>query len=141
MEEMMAGAGLYDAKPRSRELVHVMVAQRAARGLAGLKMHSNELSIDQAVQFASSHTPYGWLKPDGELVWGEQGLYLEQPGYGSSYLGGKAQIESLMGERARQLGPDFSLRRFLDDLNAAGLIPVSMIGWEMTGQRPPAEMR
>jgi hypothetical protein len=136
MEEMMASAGLYDGKPRSRELVYVMIAQRAARGLAGLRMHSNALSIEQAVRFASENTPYGWLKPDGELVWGEQGLYLEQPGYGSSYLAGKAMIEELLGERARQLGADFSLRRFMDELNAAGVIPVSMIRWEMTGQRP-----
>ena len=35
MEEMMMSAGLYDAKPRSRELVYVLVANRAARGLAG----------------------------------------------------------------------------------------------------------
>ena len=136
MEEMMASAGLYDRKPRSRELVYVMIAQRAARGLAGLKMHANELPLDQAVLFASAHTPYGWLKPDGDLVWGEQGLYLEQPGYGSSYLMGKAMIESLLAERAPQLGWEFTVHRFMDELNAAGMIPVSMIGWEMTGQRP-----
>lgn len=138
MEEMMASAGLYDAKPRSRELVYVMVAQRAARALAGLKMHGERLPLDQAVLFASVNTPYGWLKADGDLVWFEQALYLEQPGYGSSYLGGKAQIESLLAERARQLGPGFSMQRFMDDLNAAGMIPVSMIQWEMTGRRPSA---
>jgi len=137
MEEMMASAGLYDDKPRSRELVYVMVAQRAARGLAGLKMHSNELPIGQAVRFAHEKTPHGWLKVDGDLVWGEQGLYLEQPGYGTCYLSGKAMIEDLLGERARQLGPGFSLQRFMDDVNAAGMIPVSMIRWEMTGQPPP----
>ena len=136
MEEMMAGAGLYEGKPRSRELVYVMVAQRAARGLAGLKMHGNQLPLEQAVRFASENTPYGWMKADGDLVWGEQGLYLEQPGYGTSYLTGKAMIESLLGERARQLGPQFSVQRFMDELNAAGLIPVSMIRWEMTGVAP-----
>ena len=140
MEEMLASAGLYEGKPRSREMVYVMVAQRAARGLAGLKMHANEISLEQAVRFAHERTPYGWLKADGELVWGEQGLYLEQPGYGSSYLGGKAMIEALLGERARQLGPSFSLQRFMDEVNAAGMIPVSMIAWEMTGQRPSVAM-
>jgi hypothetical protein len=137
MEEMMASAGLYERKPRSRELVYVMVAQRAARGLAGLKMHGEQLPLEQAIRFASEHTPYGWLKVDGDLVWGEQSTYLEQPGYGTSYLTGKAMIESLLGERARQLGPQFTLKRFMDDLNAVGLIPVSMIRWEMTGQREP----
>jgi hypothetical protein len=137
MEEMVASAGLYDGRPRSRELVYVMVAQRAARGLAGLKMHANQLSIEEAVRFAHEKTPYGWLKVDGDLVWGEQSLYLEQPGYGTCYLTGKAMIEALMGERARQLGTGFSLQRFMDELNAAGMIPVSMIRWEMTGEPPP----
>lgn len=137
MEEMMASAGLYERKPRSRELVYVMIAQRAARGLAGLKMHANELSLDEAVRFAAENTPYGWMKSDGDLVWGEQGLYLEQPAYGSSYLMGKAMIEELMGQPAQQLGASFSVRRFMDELNALGMIPVSMIRWEMTGRREP----
>ena len=137
MEEMMASAGLYDRRPRGRELVYVMIAQRAARALAGLKMHSNELPLGLAVRFASANTPYGWMKPDGDLVWGEQGLYLEQPGYGSSYLMGKAMIEDLMGEASQQVGPNFSVRRFMDEFNALGMIPVSMIRWEMTGQREP----
>jgi uncharacterized protein (DUF885 family) len=137
MEEMMASAGLYEEKPRSRELVYVMIAQRAARGLAGLKMHANELSLEQAVRFAADNTPYGWMKPDGELVWGEQGLYLEQPAYGSSYLMGKAMIEELMGQSALPLGADFSVRRFMDELNAVGMIPVPMIRWEMSGRGKP----
>jgi len=137
MEEMMASAGLYERKPHSRELVYVMIAQRAARGLAGLKMHANELSLEQAVRFAALNTPYGWMKPDGDLVWGEQGLYLEQPGYGSSYLMGKAMIEELMGQFAQQVGTNFSVRRFMDQFNALGMIPVSMIGREMTGRGEP----
>jgi hypothetical protein len=141
MEEMMSSAGLYEGRPRSRELVYVMVAQRAARGLAGLKMHANQLSIEDAVRFAHERTPYGWLKVDGELVWGEQALYLEQPGYGTCYLTGKAMIESLLGDRSRQLGSGFSLQRFMDEVNAAGMIPVSMIRWEITGQPPPIAAR
>jgi hypothetical protein len=134
MEEMMAGAGLYDGRPRSREMVYVMIAQRAARGLASLRMHSNQLTLEEARRFAHEHTPFGWLKADGDLVWGEQGLYLEQPGYGTCYLSGKAALDRLLGERAQQLGAGFSLQRFMDDLNAAGLIPVSMIRWELTGR-------
>jgi hypothetical protein len=136
MEEMMASAGLLDGRPRSREMVYVMLAQRAARGLAGLRMHANQLSIEEAVRFAHERTPYGWLKLDGELVWGEQSLYLQQPGYGTCYLTGKALIEDLLAERAEQLGRGFSLQRFMDELNASDMIPVSLIRWEMTGREP-----
>ncbi len=29
------------------------------------------------------------------------------------------------------------MKRFMDEFNAAGLIPVSMLRWEMTGVKPP----
>ena len=136
MEELAMGAGLFADSPRSRELVYIMVAQRAARAIAGLRLHSNEWSVDQAVRFASGNTPRGWFRPDGELVWFEQHLYLQQPGYGTSYLTGKALVDSLLAERARQQGDAFTLKGFLDDFFAAGLIPVSLIRWELTGEGP-----
>jgi hypothetical protein len=38
-----------------------------------------------------------------------------------------------MGECAAQLGGEFSFKRFMDEMEASGLIPVSLIRWEMTG--------
>jgi hypothetical protein len=37
-------------------------------------------------------------------------------------------------ERAKQLGDAFSLRRFLDEFNAAGMMPASLIYWQLTGR-------
>ena len=128
------GAGLFAENPRARELVYIMVAQRAARAIAGLRVHGSGWTIEQAVRFAHENTPRGWLLKDGGLVWGEQQLYLEQPGYGTSYLTGKTLIESLMAERARQQGDAFTLRGFLDEFFASGMIPVSLIRWELTGR-------
>ena len=133
MEEMMMHAGLFDAKPRARELIWILLAQRAARALGGLMMHANEWTMEEAVQFASKWTPRGWLPEDSNTVWGEQHLYLQQPGYGTSYITGKIQIEELMAERANQLGDDFTLKGFMDEFEAAGVIPVSLIRWELTG--------
>lgn len=134
MEEMMMHAGLFEGRPRSRELVWILLAQRAARALSGLYMHSNDFTIEEAVEYASAWTPRGWLPTDGNTVWGEQSLYLQQPFYGSSYLIGKLEIERLMADRARQLGDDFTLRRFMDEFTASGVIPVSLIRWELTGE-------
>lgn len=136
MEELMLGAGLLDDSPRSRELVYVMVAQRAARAIAGLRVHSNEWTVAEAVRFAAERTPRGWFRADGELVWFEQHLYLQQPGYGTSYLTGKALLDSLLAERARQQGDAFTLQGFFDELFAAGMIPVSLARWELTGDKP-----
>ncbi len=133
MEEWMMNAGLFDDRPRSRELMYILVAQRAARALAGLFMHSNDFTQEEAVAFAARWTPRGWMPEDSGTVWGEQDLYLHQPFYGDSYLTGKHQIEELMAERAEQLGEGFSFKGFMDEMEASGLIPVSLIRWEMTG--------
>ena len=130
-EEILMGAGLFADHPRARELVYILVANRAARGLAGLKVHSGELSVEQALVFAHQNTPRGWLLKDGGTNWAEQELYLRQPGYGTSYLVGKLQIEELLGDLAHRQGAAFSLRRFFDDFHAAGMMPVALISAEL----------
>jgi uncharacterized protein (DUF885 family) len=44
-------------------------------------------------------------------------------------------IDELIKDRARQLGEAFTLRRFFDEFLAAGVIPVPLIRWELTGRR------
>ena len=75
------------------------------------------------------------MRPDLDLLGFEQQLYLRQPGYGTSYVTGKYLIEELIKERAHQLGDAFTLRRFFDELNAAGVIPVSLIRLQLTGRQ------
>lgn len=137
MEEWLMLAGLFDDNPRARELIYIMLAQRAARALGGLMMHGGEADIEQASELASSWTPRGWMPADSNTVLGEQHLYLAQPGYGTSYLIGKIQIEALLAERARQLGDAFTIRGFMDEFSAAGVIPVSLVRWELTGEQDP----
>ena len=133
MEEMMMSAGMFADSPRSRELVYIMVAMRAARAIAGLRVQSNEWTVEEAAAFATGQTPRGWFRPHGNLVLFEQQLYLQQPGYGTSYLTGKALIETLLAERAAQLGERFTLRGFMTDLFDSGMIPVSLGRWEIAG--------
>jgi hypothetical protein len=133
MEEFMLHAGLFDDSPRAREIIWIMLAQRAARGLASLYAHANLFDLQQAKAFQVEWTPRGWMRPDLDLLGFEQQLYLRQPGYGTSYVTGKQLLEDLIRERAQQLGADFSMRRFFDEVNGAGLIPVSLIRWQLTG--------
>lgn len=132
MEEWMMHAGLYDDSPRSRELVWIMLLNRAARGLGNLYAHANELTMEQAGDIHVNWTPRGWMRRD-PLLGFEQHLYLRMPGYGASYITGGRLMEETIAERARQLGDSFTLRRVMDEINAAGMIPVSLIYWELTG--------
>jgi hypothetical protein len=133
MEEFMLHAGLYDDQPRAREIVWIMLAQRAARGLASLYAHANMFDLQQAKAFQVAWTPRGWMSPHLDLLGFEQQLYLRQPGYGTSYVTGKALLEDLMRVRADQLGAGFSMKRYFDEVNGAGMIPVAMIHWQLTG--------
>lgn len=135
VEEMFMHAGLYDGNPRSRELVWIMLAQRAARGLGSLYAHANEMTMAEAGTVHMKWTPRGWMGNEPELLQYEQHLYLRQPGYGTSYITGKVLIERLLMARSRQMAEkDYSLSDFLDELNQAGPIPVSLLHWELTGE-------
>jgi Bacterial protein of unknown function (DUF885) len=133
LEEMTAQAGWLDRRPQAREINYIMQVNRAARIAAELRMHSNELSLREAISSLVAATPH-FMAPDDPVAWYDLELYLRQPGYGVGYFLGKVQIEELLADRARQLGPAFSLRQFHDQFLAAGMIPVSLIRWEMTGR-------
>lgn len=135
-EEMMLQAGMFDSKPRSRELIYILLAERAARAMGDLRMHANQMTLEEASTYASKYTPRNWLRLDGRLVRGEQHLYLQQPGYGTSYVIGKIQVEDILAARKQQLGDAFSMQQFMDTFTATGLIPASLVGWEMAGIPP-----
>jgi hypothetical protein len=136
VEEMFMHAGLYDDSPRSRELVWILLAQRAARGLGSLYAHANEMTMEEAGGVHMDWTPRGWMKTEKELLVFEQHLYLRQPGYGTSYVTGKYLLERTLADYARQLeerGQPFELRDFFNRLNTIDSIPISLARWELTG--------
>ena len=135
IEEMLLHAGLYDARPRGRELVWVMLAQRSARALGALYQHGLVTDFDGATKVTSKWTPWGLLPADGGTIQGEDHFYLRQPAYGTSYVIGKIEIERLLAEYARQKEGSFRLKEFMDEFDSKGVIPVSLIYWEMTGDR------
>jgi len=132
-EEMMMHAGLLDERERVRELVYIMLACRAARGMGDLKMHSNEFTLEEAVDFGVKWTPRGWMPREGNTIWSDEELYLQQPGYGTSYVVGKVHLEKLIADRAQQLEEKFNLKQFFDEFHSCGMIPLSLIRWEITG--------
>ncbi|MBX2913818.1 MAG: DUF885 family protein [Cyclobacteriaceae bacterium] len=138
VEEMFMQAGLYNDDPRVKEIVYIMIAQRAARGLGSLYAHANDLTMEEAGKIHSEYTPRGWMKTEKELLIFEQHLYLRQPGYGTSYITGKYLLENAMAEFARRKelqNKPFAVKEFFDQLNAVGCIPISLGHWEMTGDK------
>jgi uncharacterized protein (DUF885 family) len=137
-EELMMHVGLYDDNPRARELVWIMLANRAARGLASLYVQANQFTLEQAGRFHAEWTPRGWAKSADSLTAFEQLLYLRQPGYGSCYITGKLLADRLIMEYGHQqdlAGKPFVLRDFLDRFNNEGMIPVLLMESEIVPTR------
>ena len=139
VEEMFMHAGLYDDNPRSREIVWIMLAQRAARGLGSLYAHANEMTMAEAGQVHVKWTPRGWMEREPHLLQFEQHLYLRQPGYGTCYVTGKYLIERLIAEYAEIKEKDsqpFVMKDFMEEFNNTGNIPVELLRWDMTNKMP-----
>jgi len=90
------------------------------------------INYEQARKFQVEWTPKGWTG-DESLVGFEQQLYLRQPGYGTSYVSGKYFIERLMMDMGRRQGNDFTLYNFFEAFYGVGILPISLVRWQMTG--------
>ena len=133
VEEMFMQAGLYESNPRSKEIVYILIAQRAARGLGSLYAHANLMTMEEAGKIHSEYTPRGWMKTEKELLIFEQHLYLRQPGYGTSYITGKYLFENALAEYSRinEKDPNSNLKNFFKNLIDIGNIPMTLFHWEL----------
>jgi len=134
LEEMLMHAGYLDARPRrAREIVYLQAAFRTCRAVADLKMHSNEFSLREAMDYCVQCAPNHWLLRDGPHVWAEMQTTLRAVGWHTGMVVGKFQFMKLFRDCVKQRGGNFKLLEFMDEFLAAGVIPISLIRWEMIG--------
>ena len=134
LEELLMHAGYLDGRnPHGREITYEQAAFRTVRALSDIYMHSGDWSLEEATQFCIDNAPHGELLEGSHHLWFELDTTLRGVGHHMLMVLGKVQFMKLMRDRANQLGDDFNLREFLDEVYAAGQIPWSLIRWEMTG--------
>lgn len=129
LEETLIQAGIAENDPRVRELFYAALIKRGSRFFAEIGMHTGEMTLQEANAYMMEWVPY----MEEDLGRYDLVGYLRRPGLGSMYLLGKTQIEQLVSQRAFQLGNDFDLGEFHDDFLSRGIIPVTLIRWEMAG--------
>ncbi|MGD2129462.1 MAG: DUF885 family protein [Lysobacterales bacterium] len=130
LEEAMLQAGLFEDLPRVRELIQIFGIFRAARVPADVWLQTRQMNVDQVVEYWLPRVPY----LDRNVARVDAEIYLRRPpGYGIGYSIGMLQMQRLLADRKRQLGDQFELRAFHDELMAKGWLPLSLIRWEMTG--------
>jgi uncharacterized protein (DUF885 family) len=113
---------------------YLMNASHISLAIPDLKMHANEINLAEARHLCAEIMPRGWSDEDDPMVWFEMKSNLRNPGgFHSNVVLGKAYFMKLFRERAQELGEDFVIRNFVDEFLASGVIPMSLIRWEMTG--------
>ena len=119
--------GYYDERPKSRELIYNFMRLRAMRVIVDVEMALGEMTVNEAV------TALMTIPMDRRIAREEADDFFAAPTGGIVYLIGKLQIERLLAELRQQLGADFDLGRFHNDLVAAAWVPIELTRWEMTG--------
>jgi len=136
VEEMMLQLGMLDHRPRAKEITYIWMAFRAARAISDLRMHANEYTMQEGIDAFVDKLPYPWADTGSDAVSWDIEEALRAPAHSVSYVGGKNMILQLLAECAQRQGPEFELRRFMDDFMGGGIIPISLTHWEMTGYKP-----
>lgn len=130
LEETALQLGLFDDRPRTRELIYIFGLFRAARTMGDVKMQRNEMTVDQVMKFWKHWTPY----LDDNVARTDAGIYIRRPpGYGMTYTIGMMQLQKLMVDRKRQLGDKFTIKDYHDYLMNTGRLPVSLLRYDLTG--------
>ena len=130
LEEAMMQAGLFADQPRVRELIQIFGIFRAARVPADVWLQTRRMNVNEVVDYWLPRVPY----LDRNVARVDAEIYLRRPpGYGIGYTIGALQMQRLLADRKRQLGDEFVLRTFHDEVMRAGRLPLSLIRWEMTG--------
>lgn len=131
LEEAALQLGLFDDRPRTRELIYIFGLFRAARTMGDVKMQRNEMTVAETMAFWKEWTPY----LDDNVARTDAAIYIRRPpGYGMTYTIGMMQLQQLMVDRKRQLGDKFAIRDYHDYLMNAGRLPVSLLRYDLTGQ-------
>ena len=134
LEELLMHAGyLDDRTPRAREIAYEQAAFRTVRALSDIYMHDNQWSLQDAMAYSVANAPHGELLDDSPHLWFEMATTLRGVGHHMLMVVGKVQFMKLFRDRAQQLGDEFELQAFMDEFFESGLIPISLIRWEMTG--------
>jgi uncharacterized protein (DUF885 family) len=127
-EEMMLQAGLFDDRPRSREIIYNFMRLRALRVEVDVKLALGQFTLDEAAKYLHDKVPM-----DVETARQEATAFATGPGGAISYQIGKLQIVKLLADARLKQGDRFNLGAFHDFVWKNGNVPISLQRWELLG--------
>ncbi|MBT5221140.1 MAG: DUF885 family protein [Woeseia sp.] len=134
LEELLMHAGYLDSRsPRSREIAYEQAAFRTVRAISDIYMHDNQWTLSDAMEYCVANAPHGELLNNSPHLWFEMATTLRGVGHHMLMVVGKVQFMKLMRDYSQQQGEEFVVNEFMDEFFESGLIPMSLIRWELTG--------
>lgn len=128
VEEMLLQFGLFDNKPKTREIIYNFMRLRALRVEIDIRLATGSFSIEQAANYLAETVPM-----DKESAISEAGFFAYNPGQAISYQIGKLQILKFLSDAKIKRGDQFNLREFHDYLIQNGNVPIALLRWEYLG--------
>ena len=116
-EQLMAEKGFLDRKEVFMQLIDQL--WRAVRIIVDIKMHSEQMTFDEAKKFMIKE-----IGMDEQAVIAELKRYTVTPGYQLSYLFGKFLILDLRDEVKKKLGDKYSDQFFHNTILESGGMPI-----------------
>ncbi|MCU0635561.1 MAG: DUF885 domain-containing protein [Gemmatimonadaceae bacterium] len=129
-EEMMLQAGLFDDRPRVREIIYNFMRLRALRVEVDVKLATGAFTIAQAAGYLARTVPM-----DSATALEEAAAFASGPGQAITYQIGKQQIVEMLSQARLREGPRFDLRAFHDYVWLNGNVPFALQRWELLGDR------
>lgn len=124
-EEMMFEKGfLQDHRSRLLQLKDQL--WRACRVIIDVKIHTNEMSFDEAVAMLVDEAK---LERTNAIT--EVRRYVQTPTQPMSYIIGKVEIQKLRDQYKQRMGDKFNLLQFHNELLSYGTIPISLVAEKM----------
>jgi hypothetical protein len=134
VEEMLLQFGLFDNKPKTREIIYNFMRLRALRIEIDIRLALGTFSIEESGNYLAETVPM-----DKETAVSEAGFFAYNPGQAISYQIGKLQIIKFLSDAKIKLGDKFNLRNFHDYLIENGNVPIALLRWEYLGLRDEIE--
>ena len=128
-EEMMLQAGLFDDRPRTREIIYNFMRLRALRVEVDVKLALGTFTISEAADYLAQHVPM-----DRKSAEAEAALFATTPGQAISYQIGKIQIIHFLADARLAQGDKFNLQAFHDFVWRNGNVPITLQRWEYLGK-------
>jgi uncharacterized protein (DUF885 family) len=124
-EELMLQFGLFDDRPRVREIMYNYMRLRALRVEVDVKLALGEFTIDQAADHLQNVAGI-----DRATAWQAATFFASAPGQAITYQIGKLQIVKFLADAKRTLSGKFNLRVFHNFVWKNGNVPIALQRWE-----------